>query len=134
MRDIRNLSTGPVRLFRNHVGAGIMIQHRDNQTRQAIIAKCSAVAESMGGLAYRTVFGLSKGSGDLIGLRKVVIGPEHIGMTIAQFVSLEVKTPTGSPSEEQKQWLDFVKNCGGVAEIVRSVEQAKKVVDMPLLG
>lgn len=59
-------------------------------------------------------------SGDLIGWRRVVIGPEHVGKTIAQFVSLECKpeawTYTGTDREvAQGKWAALVVSQGGHA-------------------
>ena len=61
-------------------------------------------------------YGLGIGSADLVG---VVHGT---------FVALEVKTTTGRVSDDQTRWLDAVRRCGGVAEVVRSVEDAVRVV------
>lgn len=66
--------------------------------------------------------GLCKGSGDLIGLRSIEITPEMIGAKIAQFVSVEVKTPRGRVSEAQQIFADFVAEAGGLGLIVRSLE------------
>ncbi|MCP9910718.1 VRR-NUC domain-containing protein, partial [Cyanobium sp. BA20m-p-22] len=51
------LGSSPVRLWRNNVGA-----LRDERGRLV-------------------TYGLCKGSSDLIGLRQVLIGPEHLGQT-----------------------------------------------------
>lgn len=64
----------------------------------------------------RVVYGLAVGSADLVG---VVRG---------RFVALEVKTPTGRVTPAQAQWLALVRAQGGVAEVVRSVEDALAVV------
>jgi hypothetical protein len=58
-------------------------------------------------------------SSDLIGWRPVLITPEHVGRTIAQFVSIECKAPgwiyRGTDREKaQKQWLDLVNQDGGL--------------------
>lgn len=68
--------------------------------------------------------GLCEGSGDLIGWRTVEITPEMVGQRIAQFVSLEAKEGSGRLSPEQRNWRDQVRAAGGVAEEVRSVEDA----------
>jgi hypothetical protein len=86
------------RLFRNHVGKVL-----DNRGRWHS-------------------FGLAPGSADLIGWRQLVIRPEHVGQTIAQFFSVEVKTQTGKPSNGQRAWYRTVENHGGMAVIARSVE------------
>jgi hypothetical protein len=57
-------------------------------------------------------------SSDLIGWRPVLITPEHVGRTLAQFVSRECKAPgwkyTGTDRERaQKAWLDLVAAAGG---------------------
>jgi hypothetical protein len=59
-------------------------------------------------------------SSDLIGIRPVLVTPEHVGRTLGVFVSREVKRPGwrygGGPREEaQKRWLDLVASLGGDA-------------------
>lgn len=61
-------------------------------------------------------------SADLIGIRSVLIGPQHVGTVIGQFVSREVKHEgwhwTGSKREVcQLAWADFVVSKGGDAAI-----------------
>lgn len=59
-------------------------------------------------------------SGDLIGVRPVLIGPQHVGHTIGQFVSREVKekgwTYRATAREEaQLAWANLVLSVGGDA-------------------
>lgn len=59
-------------------------------------------------------------SGDLIGIRPVLIGPQHMGRTIGQFVSREMKheawTYRGDRHERaQLAWINFVISKGGDA-------------------
>ena len=96
--------TGSTRLFRNNTGT-----LRDQQGRPV-------------------QFGLAKGSADLIGWRTITIGPEHIGQRIAVFTSIEVKTPTGRVSPEQRHWLGAVQAAGGIAGVARSVDDALRIV------
>jgi hypothetical protein len=82
-------------------------------------------------------FGLCKGSSDLIGLRSLEITPEMVGQRLAQFVALEVKTASGVVSPEQRAFLRFVQELGGVAAVYRSVEEAEQLLGSPrqvLLG
>ncbi|MFM9089413.1 MAG: VRR-NUC domain-containing protein, partial [Cyanobium sp.] len=62
---------------------------------------------------------------DLKGLRQVVIGPEHLGQTLAVFSALEVKTTRGRIREEQEKFLQLVQQLGGRAGVVRSMEEAR---------
>jgi hypothetical protein len=76
-------------------------------------------------------FGLCKGSSDLIGLRSLEITPELVGRRIAQFVAIEVKTAQGVLSPEQRAFLRFVQELGGVAAACRSVEEAEQLLGAP---
>ena len=77
----------------------------------------------------QVAMGLCVGSSDLIGWRAVSITPDMVGQTIAQFVALEVKTPSGPVSPEQQRFIDSLNSCGGLGAVVRSKYEAAEVVD-----
>lgn len=129
IRDACN--NGATRLWRNSVGNALAINHKSPGAKQAIINACIELCEKRGGFAQRMSFGLCEGSGDLIGYRQLVIGPEHVGMTIAQFASCEVKNETGRVRPEQAAWLKHINSVGGTAFVARSVEEARKALDNP---
>jgi hypothetical protein len=62
-----------------------------------------------------------KGSADIIG---VVKG--------GKFLALECKTASGKPTPHQLEWLAAISALGGVAAIVRSVDEACAVIDNAL--
>ena len=101
------LGHGPVRLWRNNVGA-----LRDPHGRLV-------------------TYGLCKGSSDLIGLRQITISPEHLGQQLAVFTALEIKTKRGRPTAEQLQFLEMVRALGGLAGVVRSRTEARAVLQLP---
>ena len=100
------LGSSPVRLCRNNVGA-----LRDERGRLV-------------------TYGLCKGSSDLIGLRQVLIGPEHLGQTMAVFSAIEVKATKGRLREEQRSFLELVERFGGYSGIATSVEEAARVLKL----
>ena len=61
--------------------------------------------------------GVPKGFSDLFGFRK----------SDGKAVFIEVKTPTGRPTKEQKQFLEAMIRNGAVAGICRSTEDALKL-------
>jgi len=73
----------------------------------------SGVAEYKNGARVR--YGLVPGASDLIGIYR------------GRFVAIEVKTPRGRVTREQQMFLDLVARLGGIARVVRSVEEAVAV-------
>lgn len=63
--------------------------------------------------------GLCTGSCDLIGWRPLLIGTEHLGTTVAQFVGVEVKTSKGRESKAQRTFSRVVNEAGGLALVAR---------------
>lgn len=51
-------------------------------------------------------------------------GADLIGMFHGRFVAIEIKTPTGRQSPEQRQHQALVESKGGVYAILRSVDDA----------
>jgi hypothetical protein len=76
-------------------------------------------------------FGLARGSADLIGWRTITVTPDMVGARLAVFCSIEVKTPTGRLTPQQRHWLDAVHRAGGIAGVARSVSDALRFVSAP---
>ena len=100
------LGRGPVRLWRNNVGA---------------------LRDQRGQLVS---YGLCRGSSDLIGLRRLTIGPEHLGQSLAVFVAIEVKSERGRLTAEQQQFLEVVREFGGLAGVARSLPEASALLQL----
>ncbi|MEI7608057.1 MAG: VRR-NUC domain-containing protein [Rhodospirillaceae bacterium] len=106
-----------VRLFRNQVGNGAAGQVIGRPGPDLLLVRGRPVT-----------MGLCPGSADLIGWRAVVITPEMVGQTLAQFLALEVKTTTGRLSDKQVTFLDVINKSGGLAAVVRSGPEALQLV------
>ena len=65
------------------------------------------------------------GMSDALAVVEVEVTPEMVGKRVAVFTSCETKTATGGIREEQRNWQRFVNEAGGVAVIVRSLEDAE---------
>ena len=72
----------------------------------------------------RISYGLGKGSADLVGFL----------FESGRFFAIEVKTPTGRLSKEQKLWLNFVNKYGGYACVARSVDEALSHLQLAIEG
>lgn len=95
-----------VLLFRNNVGA--LLDERGVPVRYGLANDSAAMNKRIK-------------SADLIGIRRVLIGPQHVGRTMGLFVSREVKHAgwkyRGDKHEEaQKRWLDLIVSYGGDAK------------------
>lgn len=104
------------RLWRNNKGAGYM--QDGSFIRWGLCNETNSLGSHMR-------------SADLIGIRPLVIGPEHIGLTIGQFVSLECKREGWRPSATnaheiaQRRWADLVVSLGGHALITSTPESIR---------
>ena len=104
-----------VRVFRNQVGEGY-------------VGKALRDPEGVFLRDARHVrMGLFPGSGDLIGWRTLTITSDMVGKPIAQFLSIEVKTPTGRVRPDQHNWADQITAAGGNAIIARSVSDTNNL-------
>lgn len=67
-------------------------------------------------------------SGDLIGVRPVLIGPQHLNTVIGQIVSVECKeedwrfNPKDKHTAAQNNWAEFLTAKGGLAMFANSPE------------
>lgn len=101
------------RLWRNNVG--VLLDSRGVPVRYGLANTSKRVNENFK-------------SADLIGIRPITIGPEWVGYTIGQFVSLECKKPnwtyTGKGRETaQMNWAQLVRGLGGHAGFVTNTDE-----------
>lgn len=68
------------------------------------------------GNGYIVRYGLGNGSADLVGLFR------------GHFVAVEIKTPTGRQSDDQRRWQSLVESKGGFYAIVRSEDDARALL------
>lgn len=78
--------------------------------------------------AIQVPAGLGTGSADLVGLRRTLVTGDMVGTYVGRFMGLEVKTSTGRLSDEQRRWAAAVQRYGGLAETVRSTDDAARVL------
>lgn len=69
-------------------------------------------------------YGLCAGSSDLIGWQPMKITPDMVGQTVAVFAAVEVKGPAGRIEPAQQNFIDAVKQDGGISFVTTSVEDA----------
>lgn len=72
--------------------------------------------------------GLCKGSSDVVGLTPVVITPDMVGKTVGVFTAIEVKYGRTPTDDDQKKFIAMVKKLGGIAAIVRSLDDYHKAL------
>lgn len=99
-------STKGIYLWRNNVGA-VYSQDEKRFIRFGLANESKQMNETIK-------------SGDLIGIRPIMITQDMVGATIGQFVSVEAKRSdwrfTGTDREiAQKNWVDLINNNGGYA-------------------
>jgi len=96
-----------------------------------LVPLVNGVADYGGGRQIK--MGTINGMGDHIGGISFVIGPEHIGMTIMQFATLEAKREQGGEtSPTQLNVMSNVIRLGGRAGVIRSVQDAERILYGPM--
>lgn len=95
------------RLFRNNVGLGW-----DYSTKSRLIK-----------------YGLAKGSSDGIGWTTIKITEDMVGLSVAVFTAIETKSKTGRLTLEQRNFIDTVNTCGGIALSAKTIDEAKSKID-----
>ena len=76
--------------------------------------------------------GLSVGSSDLIGYRRVIVTQDMVGKPVAIFTAIEAKSATGRATPQQQAFIARVQQDGGIAAIVRSVQELDATMKNPL--
>lgn len=73
--------------------------------------------------------GLPPGFSDLFGAAFVTITPEMVGQRFLRFLAGECKTKEGRPSKQQRAFLDAINRHGGLADVWRSVADARRTLE-----
>ena len=68
------------------------------------------------------------GASDWIGFRTVLITPEMIGRTVAQFVAIEAKRPGKDATDHQSDFLARIAAAGGIAGVAHSAEELESIL------
>lgn len=76
----------------------------------------------------------SPGGSDLLGYRTIEITPDMVGRKVAVFTAIEIKTSTGRATPEQRRFIDHIRAAGGIAAIVRSIDEALRIATEPFQG
>lgn len=130
--EIRNELAGECLLFRGNVGKGWQGTGRPERfSRETHIVARAGDVLLRNARPFDT--GLPTGFSDLFGVTGVVITPAMVGKTVGVFFAMEVKDQAGA-SAEQANFLQAVKNNGGISGIARSVEDARRIVRKPKNG
>lgn len=106
-RDIDNLVIARYPMtFRNDCGMAFVGGERKQSGKDLLIINPG-----------RIKYGLFPGSGDRVGWLPTLITSGMVGTTIAQFLSIEIKTAHDHMSDAQRKWADAVIRDGGRVEI-----------------
>ena len=105
------------RTFRNQVGQGWYGKTR-NIDRGVVVLENARPLKA----------GLCTGSSDLIGWHSVEITPAMVGRRIAVFTAIEGKTGKTRTTDEQFNFLEAVRQAGGIALIVRDEDEIEDAV------
>ena len=83
---------------------------------------------SLGGYWIKVISANRSGVSDIIGGHSIEVTQDMVGSRVAVLCSFEVKDGIGNPSDLQLHHLSEVKDAGGIAAVVRSVEDVKETL------
>lgn len=122
---IRNALAGRCLLFRANVGKAYTSNDVVKVPRQMPVVMGPRDVLLKNARPFDT--GLPPGFSDLFGLVSVEITPDMVGKKVAIFTGLEVKDGA-RVSPLQRNFINAVNDNGGRAGVVRSVDDAEKLV------
>ncbi len=74
-------------------------------------------------------FSSMPGVSDIIGVLPVYLGQRgHLMVTVGRFIAVECKMPKGRLQPSQQIFIESVKRAGGIAGLVRSIEELERLV------
>lgn len=118
---MQRMSDAGSRLFRNTVG--VAFQGKPERVTQETMVRMMP-GDVLVRQARIITVGFPSGSSDLLGWTPRMISEYDLGKVIAQFTAVEVKREDGQLEPEQKNFLEVVRDSGGVAIVARSAEEA----------
>ena len=113
-------------IFRNNVGMGWIGKSRRISTPTTLKLMPGDVVIQNGRPLHA---GLCEGSSDLIGWTQRTITADMVGKKIAVFTAVEVKTESGRASAPQLNFIQRLREAGGIAGIARSPEEARNLIE-----
>mgnify|MGYP002598598370 CR=1 FL=1 len=122
---IRNALAGRALIFRANVGKAYTSNDVMKVPRQMPVVMGPKDILLRNYRPFET--GLPPGFSDLFGLVAVEITPDMVGQKVAIFTGLEVKDGA-RVSQLQRNFINAVNDNGGRAGVVRSVEDAERLV------
>lgn len=117
------------RLFRVNTGqawTGEVVRNRSSGKQAVFLGPNDIVIRNA--RPFRA--GLVKGGSDIVGITPVVVTPDMVGKTIGVFTGYEAKTGRLQASEDQNKFLEMVRRLGGIAKVVRSVDDIERVPEL----
>ncbi len=123
-RIMRRCSRGAARLFRTNVALAWVGKAQQFKRHGTVIVEPGDVLIRN---ARRLQVGVT-GWSDLTGWKQIIITPDLVGKTIAQFLVIEVKQPGKKATEAQARFGKMVSDAGGLFGVAHSPEEAESII------
>ena len=112
-------------IFRNNVGMGWIGKSKRISTPTTVkLMPGDVIIQN----ARPLHAGLCEGSSDLIGWTKRTITADMVGKEVAIFTAVEVKNDSGRASAPQLNFIQRIREAGGIAGIARNPIEAQNLI------